>query len=227
MTSPISAASILTTSQYEEEQLTRDTSRDDMGRDAFLKLFTTQLNNQDPLNPMENEAFVAQLAQFSTLEANYSIRDSMDAMVGGMQRDQMLAGANLVGKSVAVEGGFFNAEEGAITSGSIDLESGADSVTMSVYDSAGELVYRETTGNRLPGKVDLNWNGMNLQGQMAPGGDYIMAASVTRNGKLESVPVTTLAKVRSVNWNPVLQEMALEIGDGSLVSMADVKRISM
>jgi flagellar basal-body rod modification protein FlgD len=227
MTSPISAASILTTSQYEEEQLTRDTSRDDMGRDAFLKLFTTQLNNQDPLNPMENEAFVAQLAQFSTLEANYSIRDSMDAMVGGMQRDQMLAGANLVGKSVAVEGGFFNAEEGAITSGSIDLESGADSVTMSVYDSAGELVYRETTGNRLPGKVDLNWNGTNLQGQMAPRGDYIMAAGVTRNGKLESVPVTTLAKVRSVNWNPVLQEMSLEIGNGSLVSMADVKRISM
>jgi flagellar basal-body rod modification protein FlgD len=62
---------------------------------------------------------------------------------------------------------------------------------------------------------------------MAPRGDYIMAAGVTRNGKLESVPVTTLAKVRSVNWNPVLQEMALEIGDGSLVSMADVKRISM
>ena len=139
----------------------------------------------------------------------------------------MLAGANLVGKSVAVEGGFFNSEEGAITSGSVDLESGADSVTMSVYDSTGELVFRETTGNRLPGRVDLNWNGLNLQGQVAPSGDYVMAASVTRNGKLESVPVTTLAKVRSINWNPALQEMALEIGNGSLVSMSDIKRISM
>ena len=77
MTNPISATQILTTTQYEEEQLTRDSSNDDMGRDAFLKLFTTQLNNQDPLSPMENEAFVAQLAQFSTLEANYDMRLSL------------------------------------------------------------------------------------------------------------------------------------------------------
>ena len=154
MTDPITASSILTSSQYEEQQLTRDTSRDDMGRDAFLTLFTTQLNNQDPLSPMDNEAFVAQLAQFSTLEANYSMRDSMDAMVGGMRQEQMLAGANLVGKSVAVEGGFFSAQQGEQTSGSVDLANGAESVIMSIYDADGEVVFRETTGARLPGTSD-------------------------------------------------------------------------
>lgn len=227
MTSPIAAASILTSSQYEEEQLTRDTSQDDMGRDSFLLLFTTQLNNQDPLSPMDNEAFVAQLAQFSTLEANYSIRDSMDTMVGGMRQDQMLAGANLVGKSVAVEGGYFHAEEGAVTSGSVDLDKGAESVIMSIFNGEGDLVFRETTGARLPGTVDLNWSGMNLKGEVAPAGEYVMSASYIMNGKLETAPVTTLAKVKSVNWDPVAQEMALEIGNGSLVSLSDVKRISI
>ncbi len=227
MIDPITASSILTSSEYEEQQLTRDTSRDDMGRDAFLTLFTTQLNNQDPLSPMDNEAFVAQLAQFSTLEANYSMRDSMDAMVGGMRQEQMLAGANLVGKSVAVEGGYFSSQQGEQTSGNVDLANGAESVIMSIYDADGEVVFRETTGARLPGTTDLNWSGFNTKGEMAASGNYTMSASIIRNGKLETAPVTTFAKVKSVSWDPAAQEMALEIGNGSTVAMSEVKRISI
>lgn len=227
MANPITASQILTTTQYEEEQLTRDTSRDDMGRDAFLKLFTTQLNNQDPLSPMENEAFVAQLAQFSTLEANYSIRDSMDAMVGGVRNERMLQSANLVGKRVAVEGGFFTSIQGQPVKGSIDLEHGADSVIMSIYDANGELVHRDTSGKRLPGRVDMAWSGYNRQGELAPSGDYRMTASYIRHGKLETAPVTTLTEVKSVSWDPNSQEMALEVGNGSMVKMSDVKRISI
>ncbi len=227
MANPITASQILTTTQYEEEQLTRDTSRDDMGRDAFLKLFTTQLNNQDPLSPMENEAFVAQLAQFSTLEANYSIRDSMDAMVGGVRNERMLQSANLVGKRVAVEGGFFTSIQGQPVKGSIDLEHGADSVIMSIYDANGELVHRDTSGKRLPGRVDMAWSGYNRQGELAPSGDYRMTASYIHHGKLETAPVTTLTEVKSVSWDPNSQEMALEVGNGSMVKMSDVKRISI
>ena len=227
MTNPISASQILTTAQYEEEQLTRDTSRDDMGRDAFLKLFTTQLNNQDPLSPMENEAFVAQLAQFSTLEANYDMRDSMDAMVGGVRNERMLQSANLVGKRVAVEGGFFSSSQGELIQGRIDLEHGADSVIMSIYDANGELVHRDTSGKQLPGVVNMAWSGYNTKGELAPSGDYRMTASYIRHGKLETAPVTTLTEVRSVSWNPNSQEMSLEVGNGSMVSMSDVKRISM
>ena len=77
---PALPANILTTKQYEEQQaklLAKDTELD---RDAFLKLFTTQLKNQNPLDPMENEAFVAQLAQFSSLEAMTGVRSSIDSM---------------------------------------------------------------------------------------------------------------------------------------------------
>ena len=73
-----------------------------MDQAAFLTLFTTQLKNQNPLDPVKNEAFVAQLAQFSQLEATTAMKTSMETMVKSMEGDKMLAGATLIGRRVAV-----------------------------------------------------------------------------------------------------------------------------
>ena len=64
----VTSSSFLTTDQYAEDQLAALSGEDELGRDAFLTLLTTQLTNQNPLDPMDNEAFVAQLAQFSSVE---------------------------------------------------------------------------------------------------------------------------------------------------------------
>ena len=103
MVANIANTSFLTTDQYEEQQMQALTQEDALGRDAFLKLLTTQLTNQNPLDPMDNEAFVAQLAQFSSVEGIKGMQTSLEQMVSGMRQDQMLTGANLVGKSVAIE----------------------------------------------------------------------------------------------------------------------------
>ena len=73
-------SNIITMEQYEDRQAKLAAKEDDLGRDAFLQLFTTQLKNQNPLDPMDNEAFVSQLAQFSSLEAMTGVRTSVDAM---------------------------------------------------------------------------------------------------------------------------------------------------
>ena len=70
-------SSMLTTQEYQDQQIAANTTEDDLGRDAFLQLFTTQLKNQNPLDPMGNEAFVAQLAQFSSLESMKSMEGTM------------------------------------------------------------------------------------------------------------------------------------------------------
>ena len=61
------AAGITTMAEVKEKELMVDPNQNDMGRHEFLQLFTEQLKNQNPLDPMKNEAFVAQLAQFSIL----------------------------------------------------------------------------------------------------------------------------------------------------------------
>jgi len=140
----------------------------------------------------------------------------------------MVAGANLVGKKVQVAGGHFTGGNGAITQGSIDLKSGAESIILSVYDpKSGDLIYRDTQGGKLPGRAELNWNGRDRSGEIVPEGGYLMTASAVINGKLETVPVTTMADVRSVSWDPAAQEISLEVGDGVFVALADVERIGI
>ena len=114
-------SSILTSNQYRTQQNASALAEQDLGRDAFLKLLTTQLTNQSPLDPMDNEAFVAQLAQFSSVEGIKGMQASLENMVSGMRQEQMVSGANLVGKKVVVEGGSFIGGNNEDSVGTVNL----------------------------------------------------------------------------------------------------------
>ena len=74
-----------------------------MGQKDFLTLFTTQLKCQDPLDPVKNEAFVAQLAQFSQLEATTTMAETLKTFVDSMSGERMMSSTNMIGKTVAVQ----------------------------------------------------------------------------------------------------------------------------
>lgn len=219
-------SSFLTTEQFQEQQIQSATEEDLLGRDAFLTLLTTQLTNQNPLDPMDNEAFVAQLAQFSSVEGIKGMQQSLEQMVSGMRQDQMLTGANLVGKNVALDGGRFIGGNGQFSEASINLENGAQSLILSVHDrNTGELVNRSTHGPQVPGQMYVGWDGIDQQGNVAARGEYVMSVSVVRAGKLEAVPVTTMNRVNGVRWDADGQQLYLDIGSGDYISMAEVKQI--
>lgn len=199
----------------------------ELGRDAFLKLLTTQLTNQSPLDPMDNEAFVAQLAQFSSVEGIKGMQASLENMVSGMRQEQMVSGANLVGKKVVIEGGSFIGGNNEDSIGSVNLSGNAESLSFNVYDSkTGELVYSETRRNVVAGATSLSWDGKSSDGSVLPYGAYTMTATAQIDGETTPLQVTTTAEVRSVKWNPQLQQLALEIGDGIYIPLAAVERIS-
>ena len=97
---------MLTSEQYTESKLAAKPDDGGLGRDAFLTLFTAQLQNQDPLDPMDNESFVSQLAQFSSLESMQSVDNSMQTMAEGMKSDRFLLGTNLLGTKINVPGQY-------------------------------------------------------------------------------------------------------------------------
>lgn len=227
MVDTLAASSYLTSGQYSSQQSAEMLGEDDLGRDAFLTLLTTQLTNQSPLDPMDNEAFVAQLAQFSSVEGIKGMQESLEDMVSGMRQDQMMSGANLVGKKVAVEGGLFTGGGGSSSLSSINLPIGADSVTLSVYDAqTGDLIYRENQGSKSPGHHELSWNGETTDGADAPAGSYVMTASVVKDGRTQTAAVTTLVEVNSVKWNPQTQQLSLDIGNGTYIPLSAVESIS-
>ena len=220
-------SSILTSNQYRTQQNASALAEQDLGRDAFLKLLTTQLTNQSPLDPMDNEAFVAQLAQFSSVEGIKGMQASLENMVSGMRQEQMVSGANLVGKKVVIEGGSFIGGNNEDSIGSVNLSGNAESLSFNVYDSkTGELVYSETKRNVDAGATSLSWDGKSSDGSVLPYGAYTMTATAQIDGETTPLQVTTTAEVRSVKWNPQLQQLALEIGDGIYIPLAAVERIS-
>ena len=198
-----------------------------MDQGAFLTLFTTQLKNQNPLDPVKNEAFVAQLAQFSQLEATNSMKTSMQAMVDSLQGDKMLAGAAMIGRKVAVPNGPLMLMGGQPIDATVDLPTGADGVQMQIMDEKGQIVRKQIFGAQMVGPMKLSWDGMNDSGATMPDGTYSMQVLVSAQGKALQPVVNTLATVRSVSSAGTADNTwLLEVDGGKSVSLTDVKRIA-
>ena len=215
---------IPTVKAYNEEKLTKSVN-EEMGQKEFLLLFTTQLQTQNPLDPMENEAFVAQLAQFSQLEATVTMGDKMTELADAMMGERMLQGSTLLGKRVAVPNGPAILKGGAPISGIIALPQGADNVELNVYSNAGQLVRTIPYGRQMPGDITVRWDGLNAQGTTMPDGPYRIIATVKSKGEVTQVPISTPDTVKSVTFSAEANDLVLEVSSGGTVNFSQVKRI--
>ena len=197
--------------------------KDEMSQQAFLTLFTTQLQNQNPLDPVKNEAFVAQLAQFSQLEATTKMADSLEMMSTTMQGDRLMTGAALIGKKVASPKGTAELIDGANVAGVLSLANGANSVNLDVFDKNGVKVFTQSMGRQPAGDMNVRWEGFNAKGERMPAGRYSVVATVDAFGEISQVPISTPSTVKSVTY--LNDQLMLELQDGSSVSLSDVQRI--
>lgn len=220
-------SNIKTTAQAkkEAEQAVLNGNGGAMGQTAFLTLFTAQLKSQNPLDPMDNTAFVSQLAQFSQLEATTKMADSMSGLVTTMSTDRMTSAASLLGKKVAIANGEAVLSNSTPVEGSITLASDADSIALKVFSSTGTLVRNGTIGNQKKGDFPFVWDGNDDAGNALADGSYRIEATVTRFGKESKAVVNTMATVKGVSTDAVTGDMKVELGNGSTMSLTEVKRL--
>jgi flagellar basal-body rod modification protein FlgD len=211
--------------RYTDVKNAPKTTNENMGKTEFLTLFTTQLQNQNPLDPVNNEAFVAQLAQFSQLEATTNMSASMESMVKSMKSDRFMNGANLIGKQVTAPMGNARFEAGSTISGLISLPTGADSVNLDVFDAQNRKVYTQTMGRQMPGDLMLSWDGATDSGSPAPSGTYRIIATVSSLGKVTQTPISTPMTVKSVTYSPADDDLIVEVEGGATVPLSQVTRI--
>lgn len=221
------ATNFLTSEAYKAQQEAKlFSNQESLGRDAFLTLFTTQLKNQNPLDPLENEAFVAQLAQFSSLEAMKGMQGSLEDVSSNLRNEQFLVGASLLGKSVSLESGLVTAGEGKNARGFAQLNDGVDSLIFSVYDTeGGGLVYRREMGSQTAGRVPLSWDGRDNSGADVKIGRYMFAATAVVGEKLAPVSVQSSAEVTAVNWNSQTQNIDFEVDGDTVVRLDQLTRL--
>ena len=220
-----SISGIMTTAQYNAQKAATPQNTS-MGQTEFLTLFTTQLKNQDPTDPVKNEAFVAQLAQFSQLEATTAMKTSMNSLVSSMSNDRILGAASLMGKQVAVPDGPVEVTNTTVSQGTINVPTGADGIQLQVFDDKGILVRTQIMGAQAAGDVTLSWDGMTDGGSAAPNGTYRYVANVNSKGTMSKPTVNTYATVTGVKSAGTSDgAMLLEVAGGKTVNLSDVKRI--
>lgn len=138
--------------------------------DTFLKLLTAQLQNQDPLSPMDTTQFTQQLVQFSSVEQSIRQNQNLETLISMQRNSQSANAVNYIGKTVEMTGSLVGlyGGEGTIT---YTLPEAAARVVVSIYNKDGQLVAR-TEGDTEAGDHALTWNGFSDAGTKLPDGDY-------------------------------------------------------
>jgi flagellar basal-body rod modification protein FlgD len=126
-------------------------------QDRFLKLLVTQLQNQDPLAPMDNAELTSQIAQINTVTGITNLNSSVQALSGQFLQMQTLQGASLIGKNVIVPGNKLDIAN-QVGQGGFELTSAADSVKVEVLNAAGTVVDTVQLGACSSGVNGFNWN---------------------------------------------------------------------
>jgi flagellar basal-body rod modification protein FlgD len=162
---------------------------------TFLTLLTTQLQNQDPLNPMDSSQFTNQLVEFSEVEQQIKTNSQLSTMITNQTASETISAQSMVGDTIQYSGSQA-ALESANATWSYNLPSDAKSVTLNVLDSSGNIVY-STSGQTAAGAYPFSWNGQTSSGQQeSNGGIYTLQVTATDSS---GNPVTAVGTVTGVN----------------------------
>lgn len=165
--------------------------------DRFLKLLVTQMQNQDPLNPLDNAEITSQLAQLSTVEGIDKLNTSMSALSTQFRASQALQGAGLIGRSVLAAGTQLELGE-AGAAGAVDLAAKADLVRVDILDAGGKIVRSLELGAQEAGMARFTWDGKDSAGNALAAGVYDFAVTASAAGQTVAADAYALAKVLSV-----------------------------
>lgn len=159
------------TDYVDSTETTTDSTDGTLGKDTFMTLLLAQLQNQDPLNPMDSTEFSAQLAQFTSLEQMYNVNENLETLVSAQETSNQYQVLDLIGKQIEADGDILVLGEVGSASGSFTIESEAD-CTVVVYDADGEAIKTIDMGSLEAGDHTFKWDGTDQDGDEVAQGIY-------------------------------------------------------
>lgn len=191
-------------------------------QDQFMKLLVTQMQNQDPLNPMDNAQVTSQLAQLSTVSGIEKMNATLTSMMSNYQSNQTFQAASMIGHGVMVDGSKTTLSNGSALFG-VNLAGAADSVNVTVTDANGLPVRTYDLGAQQAGLIPVQWDGTTDSGAAAADGAYTFKVSATSAGQAVSAQSLSYGQVASVANGS--QGVTLNVSGLGTVNMADVLQI--
>lgn len=191
-------------------------------QDRFLKLLVTQMQNQDPLNPMDNAQVTTQMAQIQTVSGIEKLNQTLQSLSASYAATQTMQSASMIGHSVLTDGNLLTLKGGAAVAG-IDLSAAADQVEVDVYDQYGTLVNTNKLGGRDVGSFAFQWDGKDDKGNALPDGNYSFTVKATKGSDKVDATALALGLVNSVRLTSTGSLLNVQ-GLGE-VDMAKVRQI--
>jgi len=194
-----------------------------LGKNEFLKLLTAQLQQQDPTQPMDSTAFVAQLAQFSSLEQMNNVNDTLTKMLTSQDTALQTTAAGMVGKTAV-----FNTDQVTLTPGkqstiTTTLSQAAGNVNLVIQDASGNKVRVMALGPMPSGLNTIKWDGLDDNGKALDAGTYTTTVNaVDINGKSISLTQNGSAKITGITYDKGIPKF---LAGGSTLQLSDISEL--
>lgn len=191
----------------------RRVPKNSLDKDDFLKMFVTQLQNQDPLNPKDGTEMAAQLAQFNGLEQMLNVNKNLEKMQTSLAQSHMTELSNYIGKDVTLEGGSIQLKSGNVPQTVYELPKAAAVGKYTIRDGSGTEVAENALGSLTAGQHKIAWDGKLKDGKAAPDGTYTFEVSANDSeGKPLEIKLRNQAQVTGIDISGGEPKLMTSIG---------------
>lgn len=201
----------------------KQANSDQLGQEDFLKLMTTQLQNQDPFAPMENAEFIAQMAQFSTVTGITEMGESLKTLSSQISEFRVATASSLMGASVMVPGNVARPDSNGEIHGMIDLPTASTMTRLSFTDANGTPVHSMDLGPQASGLTGFSWE--NIPSDILNSDEPLRVDVFANFGNgMENLTPSVFAEVFSTSVGDETSGVMLDVRDYGQVRAADVLR---
>lgn len=197
----------------------------DVGQEQFLKLMMAQMQNQDPMKPMENGDFLTQIAQFSASKGIADMSDSISSLTQSLASNQALQASSLIGRVVLAPSNTGFLEPGQGMGGSVELPASTQDMNVNIYDQSGAMVKSIPMGQQASGDVYFAWDGTDEAGNAMPPGLYRVEANANINGTNQAMQTLVASRVESVSVGKGGQGVSLNLAGLGSMDFNNVREI--
>ncbi|OCC16267.1 Flagellar basal-body rod modification protein FlgD [Dissulfuribacter thermophilus] len=209
----------------EELKAASNNQRAQLDREDFMKLFVTQLQYQDPMNPMQSAEMATQVAQFNMVDLMYKNNEAITKLVDATEASSLTESVSFLGKDVTYKGSAVRLTEGGADPVKIQLDKPSASTLVTITDEQGRIVRNIDIGGIQGEKTEFVWDGKDDAGETVNPGTYFMTVTaLDQEGNNLDTTLWTQGTVVGLKTE-VNGNIALSLDTGETTNLKDIQSV--